>query len=232
MSTDFRLLVFDWDGTLMDSVSAIIACTRGAMVDAGLVPRPEAEIRRAIGMGLFDSFVMFYPGIAAEKYEQVVESYRHHWLATYKDHSTLFSGVRAALDELTAQGYLLAVATAKSRRGLERDLANTGLAGVIRASRTVDEAPPKPHPGMLAGLMGELGVDRDETLMIGDTTYDLDMARNAGTSAVGVLSGSHLETELLASEPLACLSGVAALPEWLAARRPEAIAFEGSRSQA
>ena len=232
MSADFRLLVFDWDGTLMDSVSAIIACTRSAMVDAGLVPRTDSEIRRAIGMGLFDSFVMFYPGIAAEKYEQIVESYRHHWLGTYKDHSTLFHGARAALDALAAEGYLLAVATAKSRRGLERDLANTGLAGLVRASRTVDEAPPKPHPQMLQGVMEELGVSRDETLMIGDTTYDLDMARNAGTSSVGVLSGSHLEAELSASQPLICLPGVAVLPEWLATRRSETLAFEGSRSQA
>jgi len=215
---DFDLLVFDWDGTLMDSVHSIVACTRAAMLDADLEPRPEAEIRQAIGMNLWDSFVGFYPGIERERYERVVESYRHHWLSNYKDHSELFPGARAALEGLAAAGHVLAIATAKSRRGLERELTKTGLAALVQATRTVDEAPPKPAPAMLLDLMDELGVVAGRTLMIGDTTYDLDMARNAGTAAVGVLCGSHAESALRESRPLACLGRVAELPDWLAAR--------------
>lgn len=216
---EFDLIVFDWDGTLMDSVRAIVECTRAAMRAAALEPRPEAEIRTAIGMGLWDAFVGFYPGIDAARYERVVEAYRHHWLSDYKDHSDLFPGVAATLETLAADGHFVAIATAKSRKGLERELAKTGLAAVVHATRTVDEAPPKPDPTMLLSLMDELGVRRERTLMVGDTTFDLDMARNAGTAAVGVLTGSHPNEALCRSQPLACLAGVGALPEWLAARR-------------
>src|SRR5262245_51375497 len=127
MEREFDLVVFDWDGTLIDSVRSIVDCTRAAMTDAGLAPRTEAEIRVAIGMGLWDSFVHFYPEAGAARYELLVESYRTRWLAEHKDRSTIFPGVRAALEALSSQGHFLAVATAKSRRGLERDLAKAGL---------------------------------------------------------------------------------------------------------
>ncbi len=218
MSREFELLVFDWDGTLMDSVRSIVDCTRAAMLDAELEPRPESEIRESIGMGLWDAFAGFYPGIDGARYEVVVERYRHHWLTNYKDHSDLFPGVRATLETLAETGHQLAIATAKSRRGLERELAKTGLAELVRATRTVDEAPPKPDPTMLLGLMGELGVPPGRTLMIGDTTFDLDMAENAGTAAVGVLCGSHTQAVLRGRQQLACLERVAELPDWLAGR--------------
>jgi len=218
MSREFDLLVFDWDGTLMESVRSIVDCTRAAMLDADLEPLPESEIREAIGMGLFDACVGFYPGIDVARYEIVVERYRHHWLSNYKDHSDLFPGVRATLETLVEAGHRLAIATAKSRKGLERELAKTGLVDLVRATRTVDEAPPKPDPTMLLGLMDELGVPPSRTLMIGDTTFDLDMAQNAGTAAVGVLCGSHTHAVLRGRQPLACLERVAELPHWLAER--------------
>jgi phosphoglycolate phosphatase len=218
MEREFDLVVFDWDGTLIDSVRSIVDCTRGAMLDAGLEPRSEAEIRVAIGMGLLDSFLHFYPDVDPARCEHLVEHYRARWLAHHKDRSTLFPGVRPALDALLRSGHFLAVATAKSRRGLERDLALCGLADCFVATRTVDEAPPKPDPGMLLGLMEELGVRPERTLMVGDTTYDLLMATNAATAAVGVLSGSHGAADLATCAPLACLAAATEIPQWLAAR--------------
>ena len=135
MSREFDLLVFDWDGTLMDSVRSIVDCTRAAMIDADLEPRPESEIREAIGMGLFDAVVGFYPGIDAARYEIVVERYRHHWLSNYKDHSDLFPGVRATLETLVESGHRLAIATAKSRKGLDHLLIGSVAERVLRKSR-------------------------------------------------------------------------------------------------
>ena len=212
----FRLLVFDWDGTLMDSIAAIAACTRVALRDAGCPDPPEATIRRAIGMGLRDSAALFFPEGSESHFQAMVERYRHHWLETYKDTPLLFAGAAAALRELGARGHLLAVATAKGRRGLERELEGTGLLPLLRCSRTVDECPPKPHPGMLLELMAEVGALPGQTLMIGDTTYDLEMARNAGVCAVGVLSGSHGADDLAPFGPLALLESVADIPRCLA----------------
>jgi phosphoglycolate phosphatase len=212
---DLRLLVFDWDGTLMDSIGAILACTRQALADAGLAPAPDATLKRAIGMGLHESFQSFHPLEDSSRHAIAVERYRHHWLNYYKDHPVLFPGVAQTVAELRDRGYLVAIATAKSRRGLERELVSTGLQPYVHASRTLDEAPPKPHPQMLLDLIGELEVTPEQTLMIGDTTYDLEMARHAGVRAVGVLSGSHDEAELREEGPLACLPSVVDLPLWL-----------------
>lgn len=213
----FRLLVFDWDGTLMDSIASIVECTQAALRELELAPLPEDRIRRAIGMGLRESVEEFYPGSAAEILGRVIERYRHHWLATYKDHPVLFTGAEEALRALAGAGYLLAVATGKSRRGLDRELQSTGLAPLFHASRTADEAPSKPHPQMLLDLMAELGARAPETLMIGDTGWDLAMARNAGARSVAVLCGSHLRPELEEHAPLAVLERVSELPAWLAA---------------
>jgi phosphoglycolate phosphatase len=222
MRDGFRLLVFDWDGTVMDSLASIVACTQAAFADLGLEARSDDSIRRAIGMGLRDSMELFFPGRGHQVYEPLVERYRHHWLASYKDLSTPFPGAAAAVARLHGAGYLLGVATAKSRRGLDRELATTGLGRYFHASRTVDEAPPKPDPRMLRDLMAELAARPAETLMIGDTTYDLEMARHAGTAAVGVCCGSHAREELAGCSPLACLADVAAVADWLAARRAAA----------
>lgn len=214
MQRRFRLLVFDWDGTLMDSIASIVACTRAALLDLGL-ERPEAVIRRVIGMGLRDSMEVFLPGADEAMTLRLVERYRHHWLATYKDDVELFAGTAEALTALAERGYLLAVATAKSRKGLERELEKSGLAVLFDGSRTVDEAPAKPHPQMLLDLMAEFGVPAAQTLMVGDTTFDLEMALNARAASVGVLTGSHAAADLLTARPLACLGGVSELPAWL-----------------
>jgi len=214
----YRLLVFDWDGTLMDSISTIVACTRCALAEAGVEPPDEALVRRAIGMSLADSMELFFPGADATLRARMIESYRRHWLESYKDQPRLFPDAERTLRGLQDSGYLLAIATAKGRAGLARELEATALAELIVATRTADDGPAKPHPAMLQALMNELGASPGATLMIGDTRWDLEMASNAGVGSIAVESGSHPRADLLAAGPLACLAGVGELPAWLASR--------------
>ena len=211
----FRLLVFDWDGTLMDSIGSIVACTRATLEDLGLPGLPDEKIRDTIGLGLRETVDVLWPGGGDELYNQVLECYRKHWLSTWRDQPVLFEGVCDLLRELEAEGYLLAIATGKGRRGLDHVLEQTGLAHLFHATRTVDEAFSKPHPQMLLDILDELGVSPRDAVMIGDTTYDLEMARNAGTAAVGVCTGSHCREELERLGPVACLEKVVGLREWL-----------------
>ena len=211
----YELLVFDWDGTLMDSIASIVECTRATLGDLGLPSLPDETIRGTIGLGLRETMEILCPGGGDEMFSRVLECYRKHWLATWRDRPVLFEGVRELLEALAADGYLLAVATGKSRRGLDHVLAETGLAEVFHATRTVDEAFSKPHPKMLLDILDELGVQPRSAVMIGDTTYDLEMARSAGTASIGVCTGSHGREELQRLGPLACLEGVVELREWL-----------------
>lgn len=218
-SAPFDLLVFDWDGTLMDSIATIVDCTIDALSRLdGVVPPPRARVREAIGMGLRESIDLYYPGHTETFFAELLEVYRDLWIGAYRDRSTLLPGARETIEALVEAGYRLGVATAKSRRGLERELEATGLGPAFVATRTVDEAPPKPHPGMILGLCEELGVEPGRALMIGDTTFDLDMARAAGAPALGVLTGSHDHERLSSSGPLAVLASVAQVPAWLDGR--------------
>jgi phosphoglycolate phosphatase len=211
----FDLLVFDWDGTLMDSIAAIVACTGATLADLGLPALPEETIRGTIGLGLRETVDILCPGGGDEMYAQVLEFYRKHWLATYRDLPVLFEGVREMLEALSEEGYLLAVATGKSRRGLNHMLVETGLARLFHATRTVDEAFSKPHPQMLLDILDELAVPARSAVMIGDTTFDLEMAQSAGTASIGVCTGSHCREELERYGPLTCLDRVVELREWL-----------------
>lgn len=214
----YDLLVFDWDGTLVDSIASIVECTQLAIDEVGATPVANDAIRRTIGLGIREMVDELVPGCDDELFERVCLAYRDHWFAGLGSAHHPFTGVGGVLGELAAADYLLSVATAKSRRGLEADLERTGLAGYFQASRTVDEAPGKPHPGMLEGLMDELGARPGRTLMIGDTTHDLEMAVNAGTGGLGVLSGSHTRAQLEQAAPLALLESVRDLPAWLSLR--------------
>lgn len=218
----FRLLVFDWDGTLMDSIGSIVACTRTVMDELGLRGVSDETIRGTIGLGLRETVDVLCPGGGDDVFTSILECYRKHWFTTWRDRPVLFKGVRESLEALAEDGYLLAVATGKSRRGLEYVLEQTELGGFFHATRTVDEAFSKPHPQMLLDVLEELGVHPRAAVMIGDTTYDLEMARNAGTAAVGVCSGSHCREELQSLEPLACLERVIEVRGWLAAQREPA----------
>ncbi len=215
----FKLLVFDWDGTVMDSLATIVACAQESLSDVGLEPRAAAEIRRVIGLGLRETFAELYPDVSLAVRQRMVERYRHHWLTTYHAKPVSIVGAAEALATLAERDYLLAIATGKGRRGLERDLEATGLRHFFAASRTVDEAPSKPNPQMLLDVIEELGVPHRDTLMIGDTTYDLLMAREAQSGALGVLTGSHSRETLMDCGALTCLDSVGQLPEWLSRPR-------------
>lgn len=212
----YDLIVFDWDGTLMDSAAAIVRAIQAASRDLGLPAPADADARHVIGLGLADALRHAVPGLAPERYPEMVERYRHHYLS--RDHElVLFDGVEALIGDLAAAGHWLAVATGKSRVGLDRALGHSGLKERFHSSRCADECFSKPHPQMLEELMVEFGISPDRTLMIGDTSHDLQMAANAGVGALAVSYGAHPEEHLLGCDPLACLHSVEELSAWLKA---------------
>ena len=209
----YRLIVFDWDGTIIDSAATIAECIRDSARDMGL-PVPTSErASHVIGLGLHDSLRMAVPELQAHQYPEFVANYRRHFLAR-EDSMDLFSGMEDLLQDLKAR-HLLAIATGKSRRGLDRALAATGIGPYFAASRCADETNPKPHPAMLNELMRELEVARDKVLMIGDTSHDLEMARAAEVDSLAVTYGAHPEAGLRACGPTGCVSSVRELKAWL-----------------
>jgi phosphoglycolate phosphatase len=209
----YRLLVFDWDGTIIDSASTIAECIRAAAVDLGLAVPSREQARHVIGLGLHDALRGAVPDLPAERTPQFVERYREHFRA--REHAMdLFPGMRELITLLSAER-TLGIATGKSRRGLNRALEATRLGEQFKASRCADETQPKPHPAMLFELMQELDVAAQETLMIGDTSHDLEMARAAGVDALAVTYGAHAEQGLRACGPRACVASVAELRQWL-----------------
>jgi len=212
----FRLIVFDWDGTLSDSTAIIADAIQEACRDLG-EPVPDAVTARyVIGLGLSDALRHVAPGLPAHRYGEMTAHYRRHYVAR-EDDIPLFAGADRMLAELDAAGYLLAVATGKSRAGLSRVLAQNALTTRFHATRCADEGFPKPHPDMLLHLMERLDVSPAQTLMIGDTTHDLELARNAGTAAVAVAYGAHGSEGLARLAPLATVHSVEELSAWLAA---------------
>lgn len=211
----YRLLVFDWDGTLIDSAGAIVACIQAACRDLGLPVPDDARASHVIGLGLHDALSYAVPGLPPDQHGRVAERYRHHFLARDAQ-IPLFSGAEAMLVALHARGHLLAVATGKSRAGLARAFETTGLGRFFTASRCADQCAPKPAPDMLYELMDELEVAAAATLMIGDTAHDLQMAANAGVAAVAVSHGAHPKENLVALAPLECVDNIAELEQWLA----------------
>jgi phosphoglycolate phosphatase len=210
----FDLLIFDWDGTLMDSASSIALCLQAACRDLGFRVPSDRDARYVIGLGLKDAMAHVLPELAVAEYPRVTERYRHHFLQ-HDAGTTLFCGAEDMLRELRDAGYLLAVATGKSRRGLDRALATTGLTECFHATRCADEGHTKPDPGMLHRLLETLDVPPDRALMIGDTTHDMAMAEAAGVARLAVRHGAHDERELLEYSPLACVGSCAELHAWL-----------------
>ncbi len=215
MNNPISLLVFDWDGTLMDSEARIIECVRAAALDLGLEVPADDAIRNIIGLGLSEAVMGMFPGADEPLVTDVVDRYRYHFLAKNATPSPLFEGAERVLKELRQQGYLMAIATGKGRAGLNRVLEYTGVGDLFHATRCADETFSKPHPDMLLQIMEELGTDKSNTLMIGDTEWDMQMARNAGTHGLAVSYGAHAVDRLLQHEPLACLDDITEITGWL-----------------
>lgn len=210
----FNLIVFDWDGTLMDSTSAIVKSLQDSAADLGLPTPDRKKAAHVIGLGLREALETVLPDVNPEYYPKLVERYRTHFLKNSVSLS-LFDGVREMLDDLKNQDYLLAVATGKSRAGLNRAIDEVGLQGYFDASRTADETHSKPHPAMLLELTGQLGEPMKRTVMIGDTTHDLLMANNAGASGIAVQYGAHPPKELQLLHPVYSADSVEELHRWL-----------------
>lgn len=212
---NFDLIAFDWDGTLFDSTKIIVRCIQAAVRDVGgTVPTDEAA-GYVIGLGLMQALAHAAPDVPPEKYPELGARYRHHYIGHQNDIS-LFDGVLPLLAALRARGHLLSVATGKSRHGLDEALQAVELKGRFDGSRTADETAGKPHPRMLHELMDEFGVSPERTLMIGDTTHDLQMALNAGCASVGVSYGAHESAAFDALQPRFVAHSVQDLHDWLA----------------
>ena len=210
----FDLICFDWDGTLFDSTAIIVRSIQQAVLDVGGARPTDQAAAYVIGMALMPALAHAAPDVPKEKYPQLGERYRHHYLAHQHDIS-LFDGVLPMLADLKRRHHWLTVATGKSRRGLDDVLASRQLHGIFDGSRTADETAGKPHPRMLHELMREFGADPERTLMIGDTTHDLLMARNAGCASVGVSYGAHEPGDFGALGPRRVAHSVAELHQWL-----------------
>jgi phosphoglycolate phosphatase len=210
----FDLIAFDWDGTLFDSTKIITRCIQAAVRDVGGQVPSDEQASFVIGLGLMQALAHAAPDVPAEKYTELGNAYRQHYFAQ-QDAIELFEGVLPLLGELKARGHWLAVATGKSRRGLNEVLQSVQLKDVFHSSRTADETASKPHPLMLQELMSEFDVLPERTLMIGDTTHDLQLASNAGCASVGVSYGAHAPESFDAHAPLFVAHSVAQLHTWL-----------------
>ncbi len=211
----YRLLIFDWDGTVADSEARIVQSVQATVNDLGLRAPPTEDVRNVIGLGLRECMEALFPNVSPGRYAGLVEAYRRHFQEQARTPVSLFPDAKPVLESLDSAGYTIAIATGKSRRGLDRELDESGLAEVVSASRCADEAPSKPHPKMLEDVLELTLTDRRAALMIGDTTYDMQMARDAGVDRVAVSYGTHETSRLLEFSPLEVIDSLAALEIWL-----------------
>ena len=210
----FDLIAFDWDGTLFDSTALIARCIQEACRDVGVAVPSDADAAYVIGLGLHDALRHAAPGLPVERYPEMGRRYRHHYFARQHE-LLLFDGSLEMLHALKARQHFLAVATGKSRRGLDEALATSQLAGLFDSTRTADETASKPDPRMLLELMAHFGVRPERTLMIGDTTHDLQLAVNAGAACVGVSYGAHDAVSFDEFSPLFVAHTTRELHDWL-----------------
>jgi len=214
MPKQFDLLIFDWDGTLMDSAGVIVDSIQRACEDIGLAAPSERASRQIIGLGLAQALQTLLPDLPADDYPRLVERYRHHYLGR-DEQIPLFAGVEQGIRDLHQNGFQLAVATGKSRVGLARALESSGLGTWFSATRCADQTHSKPHPAMVLELIDELDADPARTLVIGDTSHDLLMAANAGVASLGVTYGAHEAGDLHPHAPLALIDSFAEVHAWL-----------------
>lgn len=219
MAEPYKLLVFDWDGTLMDSAARIVNCLAASMQDIGLQPHDEMQLKDVIGLGMQEATEKLLPEQTSAQHQLFVERYRHHFVVKDETPSQLFAGAKALIKQLDADGYFLAVATGKARRGLDRVLEETEMKGLFHVTRCADETRSKPHPQMLQEVMDFVGAWPEETLMIGDTEYDLLMAGAVGCPSLAVSYGVHEVERLMACKPEACIDNITELYPWLQNRQ-------------
>jgi len=212
----YKLLIFDWDGTLMDSVARIVDCLRKAseqvLTDA---IRSDHELRDVIGLGLREALIKIHPQSNEQQIDDMSAVYRHQYMEANTTSSVLFDGAEALLEGLEEQGYWLAIATGKGRQGLDHVLEITGLGHRFHTTRCASETFSKPHPLMLEEILEQLGMNAEDALMIGDTEYDMEMASNAKMDRLGVSYGVHPEDRLMKHQPIGCIDNLNQLNEFL-----------------
>ncbi len=206
-----ELVIFDWDGTLMDSEQVIVRCMQGAITDMELEPRKDHEVSNIIGLGLLEAAAALYPGSDKNFAHQLADHYRNHYFHVAQGRGDLFPGVVELLNQLKSKGVSIAVATGKSRRGLDLVLKDSGLEGIFDATRCADETRSKPHPQMVLEILEELSIAPGATLMVGDTEYDLEMATRAQVASIGVSYGVHAVERLWRHHPIACIEQIGAI---------------------
>ena len=215
MNHQAKLIVFDWDGTLMDSAAHIVACLQMALTDLELPQKSDDEIKNIIGLGLREALGVLCPQANDHELTALTGRYRQHFFDQQHEPCELFPGARELIEELHGQDYFLAVATGKGRNGLDKVLNETGMGAFFPVTRCADESHSKPHPQMLLDIIDWYGVEAHETIMIGDTEYDLEMANNAAAHSVAVTYGVHEKQRLLDCKPLTCLDNINDLHQWL-----------------
>ncbi len=215
----YAAVVFDWDGTIMDSTWSIVAAIQAASADLGLTVPDARQAAWVIGLSLESALYRCVPDIAPDQLPLFVARYRHHYFANHA-RMKLFDGIGEVLDMIGARGAGLAVATGKSRAGLDRALAQSGLAATFQITRCADESAGKPDPAMLLQILDYLALAPEQVLMVGDTRHDMDMALNAGVDGLAVSYGAHDPDSLRASRPVALVDSVAQMQEWLRPRLP------------
>lgn len=214
------LLIFDWDGTLCDSKATITLAMQKAAIDMGWQPLEDSVIHNIIGLGLPEALMRLYPEISTAKRSELRDAYAAHFIAIDQANpAQFFPEVKVTLDTLKSQGHQLAVATGKSRRGLDRIFGVMGLNGFFHASRCADETASKPDPQMLYELLDEFGVEAADTVMVGDTEFDMEMAVSIHMPRIAVSYGAHHSDRLKAFNPELCLDNFATLLQWNGLKR-------------
>ncbi len=211
----YKLVVFDWDGTLMDSLSRIAMCMQAAARDVGIAPAADRQVHDIVGLALGIAIEQLHPELSVDQVEQMRQRYSHHYVEAEQTPSAFYAGVPELLQQLSNQGALLSVATGKSRKGLNRVFNAHGVGKLFHSSRCADETRSKPEPDMLLEIIDYHGVQPHEAVMIGDTEYDLEMASRAKVPSIGVTWGAHDISRLQKHAPKACVHTVSELRDWL-----------------
>lgn len=215
MDNKYKLLIFDWDGTLMDSEATIVTCMQQAIEQENMEFRSYEEVRNIIGLGLEEAIQSLFPESDEFMINAMVNTYRSYFFSGDAPQSQLFSGVAETIEALDNAGFMLAIATGKSRRGLDKELSSSGLDDYFHITRTAEETFSKPHPMMLDEITIDYGVEVEQALMIGDSEYDLQMANNLGMDSLAVTCGVHERERLLEQNPVGMIHSVIEMPDWL-----------------